>query len=236
MLELPLRCDTLFVDVDFQRAVLVWRSLLPLDDADDDIDRIVVALERHAEPRKLEQLLRWLPRGTVSFAIEEDGEVEGDPDDLEMASYEALEHAAEPELSLANYAAICAHLAEGKQNREDVLAAHDQDERSWTIEERAWTDKMGDGADHGDGTLTMEFAELFVVAQSELKGPDEPRSLESYSRIKKQYVRSHNPARVLEEHAIGMGEWMRLDRHWQERAAADRAVAQQLSSLLDSGN
>ena len=232
LLELPLRCDTLWLDTDFERLVLVWRSVFPTALTDREIDRVIVSLERTAKPREVEDILRWLPRGTVGFAIEETDQPAGDPDELEMARYEALEHAAAPETPLEDYAVVCAELAEQDRLREDVLSDHDFDERSWTIEERAWTERMGAEADRGDGSLTAEFAEYFVLAQEALKSPLEPRSLEEYAALKRRYDRSHQPAKLLAAEGVGFGEWMRLDRHWQKRAAADPKVAARLAELL----
>ncbi|MBW2456367.1 MAG: DUF2169 domain-containing protein [Deltaproteobacteria bacterium] len=234
LLEMPLRCDTLWLDTDFERLVLVWRCIFPTALADHEVDRVIVSLERSAQPREVDDILRWLPRGTVGFAIEETDEPIGDPDELEMARYEVLEHAAEPDTPLEDYAVVCAELAEQDRARDDVLADHDFDERSWTIEERAWTERMGAEADRGDGSLTAEFAEYFVLAQEALKSPIEPRSLEEYGALKRRYDRSHQPAELLKAEGVGFGEWMRLDRHWQKRAGADPKVAARLAALLQA--
>jgi hypothetical protein len=229
--EIEACCDTLWIDTDFEKLVLVWRALLPARMRDRDIDRVVVSLEREAA-RSEAKLMGSLPRGTVAFALEERPVSAGDVDRLEMARYEALEHVAEPELALPAYALIVAQLAEGDREREPVLADNDFDELNWSIEERAWTERMGHAAMAGDGTVAAEFGEHFVEAQDSLAGPLEPRSLEEYAVIKAALDASDVADKALEEHVIKRSEWMRLERHWLARAQSDHKVAKRLDQLI----
>jgi hypothetical protein len=146
-----------------------------------------------------------------------------------MARYEVLEHAAPPELSLDDFARVGAELAEERESRADVLDRHDLDERRWTIEERAWSDMLARDAAHGDGRLAGELAELTVAHQAALARPDEqPRSVEIYAAARSRILAGEPPNDVLAETGISRGEWMRLERHWLERAERDPSIARTL--------
>jgi hypothetical protein len=228
---LDVRCDTLHLDTDFEQLVLIWRAELPSSIPLHSIHRLVVSLEREGDPDADEAMLRGVVRGTVGFALEED-DFPGDADELEMARWEALEHAADPELPLDRYAAITAELAEKKRPRGEVLDSHGLDERSWLIEERAWTERIGKELSSGDGTPAAALGEQILAAQSRFAGPHEPRSLEEYARVKVALEGSETPEMVMAEHDIALGEWLRLDRHWQSACSADPGLARELRDQL----
>lgn len=230
MQEMDLSLDTLHVDTDFERITLVWRALLP-SRLLPRIDRVVASLEVSEAPREEKAILDDLPRGTQSFAIEEE-DFPGDEDELLLASYEVLEYCAQPELSIDDYAKVVAALAEKRKPRKDELDEHGFDERSWTIEERAWTEKKARAADRGDGSLAVAFGEAFVAAQDDLAQPHEPRDLETYARVSARVERSPRPDEELDKHGIGPGEYARLERHWLAEAEGDPEVASELEALV----
>lgn len=223
-------CDTLFFDTDFERVDLVWRALIPPQN--HRVQRLVVSLEDMSkENRSIEDVCRELPRGTYFWA-EEEVDTERYDEELEMSSYEVLEYASEPEMTLEEYAKVSARVAEQDLPREKILDELELEERSWGIEERAWAEKIAGEAEKGDGTLAAEFAKLFLVAQDELKKPHEPKSKEKYVSVKAELERANKPNEVLEKHEICFGEWMRLERHWADEASKDRTVAEELNTLL----
>ena len=225
--EVPLRCDTIWIDADFEKIVLVWRGLVPA--AMQGAARVVASLE--GEERPLEAILGDLPRGTVAFA-EEEVPICNDPDELEMARWEVLEHCAPPELTLADLARISAALAENRQPRERELAAQGLDERAWTIEERAWSERMARALDRGDATLAERFGNEFDAAQAALAGPHEPRDLETYARAMLACEGAEDLDRALAAVDLHRGEWMRLSRHWRERASREPAIAEELETIV----
>lgn len=228
---LALHVDTVLIDADFERIDLVWRGLVP--EHAIDVDRFLVSLEeRGATSRDVAAVSRDLPRGTVSWAMEETDELTADDEELEMASYEVLEHAALPEMSLEEFAAVSARLAEQDRPRDQILDDLDLDERTFGIEERAWVQTLGDRASAGDGTLTSAFADHFLAAQDRLRGEHEPRSLEVYAKMKAAMERSDKPQTLLAAEKVTFGEWMRLERHWNDQAGADPAVGVRLAELL----
>ena len=231
---LALHCDTLWLDTDFERICLVWRGQLPDGVRDRDIDKLMVGLQTmHAEP-SFSQLSPRLARSACSFAIEEhDDHVPApDPLQLEVARHELIEHLAEPEHTLAQYAVISAALAEQDMPRAEVLERYHQDERSWTIEERAWLERQRVAAERGESQLLEEYAELFQRARHSLMKPHEPRGLTQYAAAMVALEGSDEPSKTLAEHDMCMGEWMRLDRHWQQQAAADAQVGEELRQAV----
>lgn len=221
--EIALVCDTLLVDTDYEQLDLTFRGLVP--EALGRADRMIAVVDDVRAPRPIDEHLRYLPRGTVSFAIEEDATDPGDVDELEMARYEVMQHAAPPELSLDEFARISAELGEQREPRADVLDRYDLDERRWTIEERAWSDVLARDTGHGDGRLAVELGERTAVHQAALAGPDEPRPVEYYAAARARILGGEPPNEVLAGAGISPGEWMRLERHWLERAERDPAIA-----------
>ena len=235
---LDLRCDTVWIDTDFERIVLVWRAMRRLAYADArEVQRLVVSLEKAEAPRTHLQVLRSLPRGHLSYAVEEDDvrrgtAVEPDADELELARYETLEHGAEPTLTLEQYAQVSAELAEQSEPRERVLERHVLEEHSWTLEERGWLERMGEEAMAGDGRTAVEFGQLFVLAQDGLRGANEPRSLEEYAELLIAMETAEDVSKVLDAFAMRLAEWMRLDRHWRRVTEQDYRVAEKLERLV----
>ena len=229
---LPLTLDTILIDTDFERIELSWRGQLHSDTRDRDISRLVVSLQPQAAPVDEKAALALLPRGTFFFAGEEDEALVGDPDKLEMARYEALEFAAAPELSVAQFAAVTAALAEGDRPRGEVLQDAGYDEFGWSIEERAHAERLGEAAMGGNSDPSVEMAHAFVQAQDALAKADEPRDMVDYARLKVALQRSDQPDQTLAAEGIGLGEWMRLERHYNDRAANDRQLANQLDAAI----
>jgi hypothetical protein len=235
---LDLRCDTVWIDTDFERIVLAWRAMRPMAYADArEVQRLVVSLEKAEEPRGHLQVLRSLPRGHLSYAVEEEDvrtgvAVEPDADELELARYETLEHGAEPTLTLEQYAQVSAELAEQSDSRDHVLERHVLDEHSWTLEERGWLERMGEAAMAGDGRIAVEFGQLFVLAQDALRGANEPRSVEEYAELLVAMESAEDPSKVLDGFGMRLAQWMRLDRHWRRVAEQDYRVAEKLERLV----
>jgi hypothetical protein len=230
-----LRADTLWIDTDRERLVVVWRGRLPAGTR-----RIVASLERDRAPRSIEAIRRELPRGSVGRAIEEE-DLRPDapapsPEELLMARYESWgQEAAEPSIPLEVYAATSAELAEAREPRGDVLQRRRLDEGAWALEERAWLEKMARGANKGDGTLAVRYGELFMAAQDRLAGPGEAaRTLADYAAIRAAMERAGDPSPILQQRSMSLSAWMRLDRRFTAEAAADPAVQAELDRLVQA--
>ncbi|MFT3764723.1 MAG: DUF2169 domain-containing protein [Minicystis sp.] len=168
-----LACDTLWIDVDQEIGVMVWRGHVSVSSPRaPEVDRILVALDPHDEPLDAYEFRRRAMRSRLSFAAEEDRlsqEPAGDDesDRLTIARYELWSHEAapDPELSLAQYAQISAELASGHETRNETLERYYLDEDTWTVEERAWLERMASAAASGDVGVAVEYGALFSAAR-----------------------------------------------------------------------
>ncbi len=235
---LHLRCDTLWIDTDYEKLVLVWRGLLPANVSADAVDRILVTLVQREslvdEDAAWAAGMRTFARGDVSFALEEDPNrlPEPDVDDLTMARYELLEFAADPHLSMKQFAQVSTGLAEQQGPRDVLLADSDLDERTWLVEERAWTERIAEAQQSDDQTLVTELSGHLLHEQDELAGPLEPRSLLEYAMLRRSLDETEAPGDLLLSQNMGIGEWARLERHWLARAQREPAVGDELRALL----
>lgn len=234
-------CDTLLIDTDEARVVVVWRGSADADAFGRRIHRILASLEDAASPRGLRDLCRGLHRGAFSYAIEPNDVTAPmllDPaeiEELRAARFEAwAEDAPEPMISLEQYAELSAELSEWPDQRADTLRRHDLDEDGWVVEERAWLEKMADGATEGDGTLAADYGERFMKAQDGLARPEElDRGIDEYAAIFVAMEVARDPMKALSARGITLPVWLRLDRRMQRDAAESRDVADAIARALD---
>lgn len=225
------------VDADKGVVMLSWRAAAPCGPLPVDagagappFEHLLVSLEVDAAPRPLHQISGARARGRLSFAAE--AGVPASPheaDELRMARFVAWETCSTPALPLAEYAAVSAALAEGREPRAEVLARHDLSEDTWTFEERAWLQTIGDRALEGDGRLAVEYGECFTAAQDALAAPgEEATTLDEYVAVRARLHRAHDPTPVLREQGITLPRWLRLDRRFSGRARGDAALAAEI--------
>lgn len=131
---------------------------------------------------------------------------------------------AEP-LSIEQYAAITAELAELGADRAAVLAGHNLTLKQWTALSNEWTGRLAADACSG-GDLQNTFDSAFVATQDSLK-PVPALSVDDWARIERE-VRS-KPA-ALANQGWSPQDWMRLCRHWARALAADRELAKAYAS------
>jgi hypothetical protein len=238
--ELQMVADTLWIDVDRELMVIVWRGMLALH-RPGLLDRLSVSLEPAGTVRPWPEILRSAGRGAFSISA--------DPEDAERAPRDAEERdsiasarsdlilgpmAPEPQLTLAAYTALAAELAEQREPRADVLRRHDLDEPGWALEERAWLEGMANQAMAGDGTLAVEYGDAFVAAQDGLAQPHEAsRTHADWAEITAALEVSADLPKELTRRGLRLSEWMRLDRRVQRAASADDEVARETDALLE---
>jgi len=155
--EIPMSRDTIWIDADAKKIVLVWRGQGVLPSLDEpSIEQIVVSLEETRRPRPTAEIRRHLARGAFFYAVEaEDLEEDAPPLPrrdavLEAARYRAWQApgAPDPVFSKEQYDAIQAELAKTDAPREAVLARAGIDEYGWLVEQRAWSAKWAGEARH----------------------------------------------------------------------------------------
>lgn len=237
--ELEMRCDTVWLDTDRARCILVWRVAL---EQDDGVDRLMVSLESASAPRSLAQVQRSLARGRFSFAAERAHPSMAprantyEPDLARMARFEALEGfvGPEPSISLERYAEISAELAEQREPREDILKRCDLGDDRWVVEERAWLERMADDASRGDGETAAKYGELFMAAQAKLTRPEElDKTMRDWLSVHVALERAADPNEVFEKHDVSLAEWMRLDRRWRAACIADPSLEGERNQLIE---
>lgn len=238
---IELACDTLWLDTDRRRVILTWRGQLDLGLIPGrQLEGLLVSLESSSAPREETEVRRELQRGHFAHAVEP-GDLPGVPPapsatDLAIARYSTWEsEAPEPRIPLAKYAQISAFLAEQVEPRKAVLLAAGLDEDRWVVEERAWLEKMADDAVHGDGSVAARYGEMFVAAQDGLAPPDEAAlGIDDYVELRLAVEEADDPAKSLAQRGRSLASWLRIDRRWSARAAADPALAADLERRLDA--
>ncbi len=226
-----LKADTLWLDVDRELAVLVWRGDVEVIENGSELERIVVSLDRADRPRSHEQVLPLLQRAKVAYAarpvdLEPGAEpIPTDDDVLRLHRYKTWRsRAPQPEISIEQYATISAELAEcaTPAERRDVMECHGFDEDGWTIEERAWLEKMTEGAFDGDAGLATVYSDHFIQAQDALaQAKEAKRGFAEYLDIAEAMAQTAAPQKALADYGLTLPMWMRLDRRCRAEMAND---------------
>ncbi len=238
--EVPLACDTLWIDADAGRLVLVWRGPLTLVRADPAEARLLAWVEHEAEPWEVAAIEALRVDGALSFAVEsrdlEPGAAAPDPAELVLARHAVAWRAArEPELTLAEYAGVSAELAERREPAGEVLARYGLDEHRWAVEERAWLERLGQAAADGDASLALEYGALFVAAQDALARPEEASIvLDEYVALRARVETAEDPARALADRRTTLPEWLRLDRRFRASADQDPALDAEIERRVEA--
>ena len=224
-------CDTIWIDTDERRAVMVWRDVIELDPR--HVDRIFVSLESMDQPTDFGDLRRLIPRAPLQLAVEHD---QPDPNPVDedeehiilMARYEALccEGGVDPTITLEEYANISAELSESKDAKERgaVLEKHKFSEEMWMLEDQGWLTRMANAAEKGDGSLSVDYSEYLLVAKQRLAGDSTPqKTLEQYAVMRAQIEHECNVGAILQKHELSTGAWMRIDKQYREEIGSDEA-------------
>lgn len=246
IIPVPLFLDRLLIDVDQSLLEVCWRGHAEVvPPADRDVDRLIVAWAAPAEWRRDDaapwrRALRDLPRGTFGNAWERDDAVRGeappplDEHELAMARHESWDfpEAPEPEMELERYATISAELAEQREPRADVLARNGVDDYAWSVEERAWAQKVATADDDPETeALRLRYGDALRDARARL-GTDRERELSAAQWVElAARAQRGDPTRELGRVGLGLGAYLRLDESWKARAAADPALAEELDQL-----
>lgn len=230
-IDVPLQCDTLWYDSDRSIAVFVFRGDVQLIPPDVfDLRHVIVWADEHHARRSVDDVRKDLPRGVFGFTVAAGdlagGEPPGDPAEIELVRYSTFDVSPEPTLSLEQYAAISAELAEGKPKRDEVLRRHRLDEDRWLLEERAILGGMAEAAVKQDTAMAVRYGELFMAAQDALAEPwENDQSVDDYVDMKAEMEVRGDPQRVLAERQMRLAPWLRLERRMTRQALADPSFA-----------
>jgi len=229
-------CDTIWIDTDEDRIVLVWRGVVLVNPS--QVERMIVALEPAQGGRNLRAMLRAAPRARFAFAAEADrldpaAQDEDEQDELLIARHTALcaEHGVDPTLSMDGYAAVAAELAEAGAARSEVLGRHHFTEDSWFLEERGWMERITTAAEAGNAEPATDYGDRFRAAQERLAAPTPETTLEDYAAIVAA-MEVEDTGKVLPRHKLTVPAWTRLERRWSDAIDADPALAQRYEQAL----
>ncbi len=239
--EAPLVLDTILVDLDRKAVDLTWRAITR--GSLTAIDRVIVGFgpDVPEDPTdRWSRVLAELPRGRFSLSYCVDDVARGqDPPPLEeaeldMARLEAWEHpiGPTPQTSLETYARVTAELVEAREPRDVVLGRHGLDERTFALEERAWTDAMTRVPEE-EPSLATRYGELILRHQDELAAPDEAAlTWRDYAALAVR-MESRDPAKVLAEARMSQPAFMRLERRVDAMLEADAGLEARLDEEMD---
>ncbi len=131
------------------------------------------------------------------------------------------------ELTLEQYAGIATARDEGFP-LQDALAQEGFDPANWPAAEQAWRTAIA-------GTLERQihYAAACRRAEDHLSREVEPldRDPAAWAGLLGQLATAKEPAKIIEALGLRASDLGRLGRRWNERAAADPAVAEKLTAL-----
>lgn len=133
------------------------------------------------------------------------------------------------DLTLAQYAAMLAGLAEGHELAR-VLAHEGIDPATWPDAAEAWAGRLAEAA----SDLQAQFDEHLGAAQDRygrrLRPLDE--DLRAFLDFRRRWSTDPDPPALLARLGVRLGEVARLSRLWSTRLAADPALAEQAQAIL----
>lgn len=230
--------DTLWIDVEGERCVVVFRDDFRVDSVRaPDVDRVLIGVADREIER--EELLPLLPRIAPRFGVEAtaptaDAVDDDEADELTMARYATWGEAPAPAIPFEKYAGVSAELAEKREPRAAVLRRHGLDEDAWTLEERAWLGELARGAVAQNGAAE-DFGERYLLAQDAAAGPDEGAwTLADYAELTSTLEQATDIHKVLARRGLTMGAYQRLDRKWTRAMRDDPSLADAYEKHLDA--
>jgi hypothetical protein len=135
---------------------------------------------------------------------------------------------AEIELSIEQFAAIAAEIAEEREARGEVLKKHEVPARAWSTNEKRWAKALEDEAARGSSKLRNASDQAYVAAVEGFRGAI---TLEEYARIVIGLERK-TANLVLDDLGIQRAALMRIVRLWTKKVAKDPKLAAEGRALL----
>ncbi len=128
-------------------------------------------------------------------------------------------------LTLEDHAAISAEITEGPSPIARVLEARGISEPAWNeATTRVLRALADDVRAHGAAaTLPLIYSDAFTRAQDALRAlPD--LDVEEWAALSALVEAAGDPRVALVARGLGLGDWLRLSRHWAARLASDPAL------------
>lgn len=228
--------DTVRIDLDERRVDLTYRATEPGRPADVVVFDGFRPIGAPPDASVGRERVRHVAAAVMT---EDDARLEREPELDAVARQMVVADALagplpQPTLDLQRYAEVHADLAERPKHRPEVLRAHGFDDVSWTIEERAWLERMAEDAMRGDPSSATAFGSLFVEAQDQLVTPRETEMpLDEFARLTVVVERAEEPIEALEDETLTFAQWMRLGRIWSQRTDGDPRLERALETAIE---
>lgn len=132
------------------------------------------------------------------------------------------------ELTLEEYSAIEAEIAEGRATRSEVLKGQKLTEATFTRNEGRWTKALDEETSNGMSRLRTVADRAYVEAVETFRGPI---TIAEYARIAIALERGRAYA-VLDELRIQRPALMRIVRLWTRKVARDPRLGKEARTLL----
>jgi hypothetical protein len=132
------------------------------------------------------------------------------------------------DVTVEQYAQICAELAERPTERATILDAHGFPEALWLAVDGQWRAAIAKEVEGGQNEILTRYDAAFIGAQEQFR---DPIGVAEYARILIGVERGE-VAVVLGQLKLRLSDLMRLQRVWTKRLAADADLASELSAAL----
>jgi len=133
-------------------------------------------------------------------------------------------------VSIEQYAAISAELAQKGADRGVVLRGHKLSVGGWAAIDRHWTRAIAEQTERGERTLLTSFDVAYVATQERLR---RPIGVPEYARILVGLERGE-VGRVLGDLELQLSDLMRLQRVWTKKIADTPKLAEELSQAVEA--
>ncbi|WP_170319275.1 DUF2169 family type VI secretion system accessory protein [Polyangium spumosum] len=133
-------------------------------------------------------------------------------------------------LSIEQFAAISAEIAEQHEARADILRRREWSEGTFAAAERRFSRELADEASRGEHDARARYDRAYVAAVEGFRGPIEPGE---YARIVASLVKGQANA-VLDELHIQRPALMPILRSWTKNVAGDKGAAGGALAALDA--
>jgi hypothetical protein len=122
--------------------------------------------------------------------------------------------ASEPKLSLAEHAALSAHLAEGTRSQAELLQERGLSEEEWNDATQFWMMRLARDTElHGaNATLAITYSDVFAKTQDQLKAIAE-LAPEEWATLTVE-IQQQGLARPLAQRNLSNADYIRLARHF----------------------
>jgi hypothetical protein len=136
-------------------------------------------------------------------------------------------------ITLEQYAAICAAIAEGDRPCAKVLEQHDLTDAKWATLSLAWMRRIAEDVqlNRDRAQLPLRYADAFGTAQGAHKQVV-PMSVEDWARLTVDVMNHGAPGPALIARGLSQADYLRLARHFAKVLSTDSLAARQFETTF----